>query len=175
MATEEEIAAARAAQVAAEAAALRTAEDAATALNAARAGVDAEREALKQKVAALEAKLAPPVVAPVPEGFDEVRAFVAREKNTARINTIRQMGFQPKLSDADLLKILPDADPTTADGLAKFEAWRAANSGSFTPPGQPASVVIDSIKSEVEGMGKGNALFSAAKLMTSVFGGGGKN
>lgn len=171
MPTEEEIAAARAQADAAQAAALKAAEDATAAARAAQAEAAAQKTALEQRLAALESKstVAP---APSPEA-DAMRAFLAREKNAARLATVKQMGYEAPLSDAQILAIVPDVDPREPAGLAEFEKFRQANSKAFKSPGQTAQSMIEALKGPLEEMGKKTALFSADKLMASVFGGKG--
>lgn len=156
---------------AADAAVIASATEAIAQAKAAEAQFKAQREALEQRLAALEAK--PAVVAPVaPEGLDEVKRFMTRERNDRRVETIRRMGLDAPLTDEEVLKLTPDVDPREPDGLAKLEAWRAANATKFRQQGQTQQSVVEALKPQLDELSKGKGgLFDSGKLMRSVFGG----
>lgn len=150
--------------------------NAAEAVAWAKAAIEAQRtqsaadKALEARLATLETK--PQVAAIAPETLDKVERFMVREKNDRRLETVKRMGLNVPLSDAQILALAPDVDPREPDGIAKIEQWRAANKGMFTQQGQTQQSIVDALKSDLEELGKKTSLFSASKLTASIFGGG---
>lgn len=143
------------------------------------AALNARAVALEQELATARAAAAAPPPAPVvppaptaPEGYDEVKRFMARERNDRRLETVRRMGLDVPLADSQILALIPDVDPREPDGLAKLEEWRKANTGLFKATGQTQQSVVEALKPQLEELGKKSGLFDAAKLTRSVFGGG---
>lgn len=154
----------------ADAAVIANAAEAVAQAKAAVAQAEAQKAALEQRLAALEAK--PAVLAPVaPEGLDEVKRFMARERNDRRIETVKRLGLNVPLSDEQILALVPDVDPREPDGIAKLDAWRSANATLFRQQGQTQQSVVDALKPQLEEIGNKQSLFDAGKLHRSVFGG----
>lgn len=179
MATEEEIAAARAAQVAAEQAALKTAEDAATKFREVAAAESAKVVALEQRLAALEAAKAAPAPELKPEPPSEFARMVERDRNDARMRHVRAMGLDndppapgqaPRLTEAQILNLIPNIDPRDPDGPAKFEEFRAKHPGMFKSKTPTQESMIEATRIELSA--KKSGLFSGEALHKSVFGGG---
>lgn len=157
---------------AADASVIANAAEAVAQAKAAVAQAEVQKAALEQRLAALEAKpAAPPVAAVAPEDLEEVRRFMARERNDRRLETVKRMGLAVPLSDAQILTLAPDVDPREPDGLAKIEQWRTANAGMFKQQGQTQQSVVEALKPQLEEMGKKSGLFDAGKLTRSIFGG----
>lgn len=140
------------------------------AIEAQRTQSAAEKAALEARLAALEMKPAPAAVAP--ETLEEVKRFMTRERNDRRLDTVKRMGLNVPLSDAQILALAPDVDPREPDGIAKIEQWRVANKVMFTQQGQTQQSVVEALKTDLEELGKKTSLFSASKLTASIFGGG---
>lgn len=132
--------------------------------DAAKAQAEASKAALEQRLAALEAKPTAP-----PEALDTITRYMARERNDRRLDTVRRMGLDVRLSDAQVLGMVPDVDPRDPDGLAKLEQWRGANSALFTSQGKTQKSIVDALKTDLQPLG--NGLFSTDKLIGSLFGG----
>lgn len=107
-----------------------------------------------------------------PETLEEVKRFMTRERNDRRLDTVKRMGLNVPLSDAQILALAPDVDPREPDGIAKIEQWRVANKVMFTQQGQTQQSVVEALKTDLEELGKKSSLFSAGKLTASIFGGG---
>ena len=173
----QEAAAAAAAKTAreAEAVAVKAAEDALAQAKAAKATLDTQAAAAVGKeaewaarIAALEAKLATQSQAVAPEGLDEVKRFMVRERNDRRLATIRTMGLDVKLSDEQVLLLIPDVDPREADGLTKFEAWRKANDVLFKSPGQTPQSIVAAAAPRLDALAKKSELFSGARAAAAL-------
>jgi len=155
---------------AADAAVIANAAEAVAQAKAAVAQAEAQKAALEQRLAALEAK--PAAVAPVaPEGLDEVKRFMTRERNDRIVSHVRRTGLNVPLTDEQILALVPNVDPREPDGVAKIEAWRTANAGMFRQQGQTQQSVVDALKPQLEEIGNKQSLFDAGKLHRSVFGG----
>lgn len=123
----------------------------------------AEVSALQEERAELTERL---------EAVAEMRAHATLATNAARVATARAMLFKPALEEGglsaeQLLRVIPDADPTQPGGLAAWENWRRANVTMFRSVGVDPRSVVNALRDEVDGMG--NGLFSSAKLMRSVW------
>lgn len=155
---------------AADAAVIASAEQAIAQARAAVAQAEAQRAALEQRLAALEAKPAP--LAPVaPEGLDEVKRYMTRERNDRRVEVVKRMGLNVPLTDEQILALAPDVDPREPEGVAKIEAWRAANAAMFRQQGQTQQSVVEALKPQLEELSQKSGLFDAGKLTRSIFGG----
>lgn len=154
----------------ADAAVIANAAEAVAQAKAAEAQYKAQREALEQRLAALEAKPAPlPPVAP--EGLDEVKRFMTRERNDRRVEVVKRMGLNVPLTDEQILALIPDVDPREPDGVAKLDEWRKAHAGMFKQQGQTQQSYVEALKPQLEELSKKSGLFDAGKLTRSVFGG----
>lgn len=154
----------------ADAAVIANAAEAVAQAKAAVAQSEAQKAALEQRLAALEAK--PAAVAPVaPEGLEEVKRFMTRERNDRRVETVKRMGLNVPLTDEQILALTPDVDPREPEGVTKIEEWRKANAGMFRQQGQTQQSYVEAIKPQLEELGKKGGLFDAGKLVRSVFGG----
>lgn len=87
----------------------------------------AEIAALKQRLASL----------------DTIEARAKRDLEEERARHIRAMGLAIPLTDEELLRLAPDADPRTPEGRAKIEEWRTSRPpGFFKPKGPSAEAVL---------------------------------
>lgn len=130
MATEEEIAAARAAADEAQEAATKAAEEAAAKVR--------EADALFAKIKA-EAPAIADIAAAVAKTRDEVEAIRAehvtrsqRESQASLLRHVRDvMQYTGTLDDEELIKVLPAVDPSTKDGAEKLERFREKHMREF--------------------------------------------
>ena len=53
-----------------------------------------------------------------------VEAITDRASETSRLSYLRKMGAIGSLSDAHLMTLAPEVDPSTSDGAAALQAWR---------------------------------------------------
>lgn len=74
--------------------------------------------------------------------FAEFQAHKTRERNASRVGTLRELGLNTQLSEAQVLAIAPDIDPRDPDGRATFEAWAAGNPALFRAPSDPRAEVL---------------------------------
>jgi len=115
----------------ADAAVIKSAEEAVGQALAARTAYDAQAAAAAATIAELKAQVAAlsaPAPAPAPtDKLDAVERFMVRERHASRLDALRRMGAEGPFSDAQLLALSPDVDVKEADGLAKLEEWRKAN------------------------------------------------
>lgn len=185
MPTPEEIAAASAAQAAAEQAAIQSAERALAAARDAQAQADAQKaeSATKEadwarRFAALEAKVATAPAPVAPDGLADVQRFMAKKRDDRRIDIALAMGFDNKTSDgrerysrSQLLGLIPDVDPDAEGGLAKFEEHLQGNATLYKPKGQTPQSVVAATGVQLDALGKKSALFSGARLAANMAGG----
>jgi hypothetical protein len=102
---------------------------------------------LATELAALKARLAT---------LDTIEARAKRDLEEERVRHVRQMGLNVPLSDDELLRLVPDADPRVPEGRAKIEEWRNSRPvGFFAPKGPSAEAVraqqqprIDALKAK---------------------------
>ena len=142
----------------AHAAALEAQAYAAQAVKAATAQVDAlrrERDGLAEYVTVIE----------------DARSSAQRELDAARVQTARAMGYQAaaELDDAELLKLLPSADPRTLEGRAEWERHRQRNPRAYRLRGIADKTLSEAVAIVVPTPEGG--LFSGQRLVSSLFGG----
>ncbi len=160
------------APVAPEQAAVQAAELAVARARQAEQQFAAERERLEARLAALEGRQSTAVS---PEAVAEVQRAAARERNTRRLQAARDMGIDDRtpdgrvrLTDEQILGLMPDVDPSDAEGRARLGEWQRANPGLFRRRGPS----LESITAEVmEGFRDTppHPLFNLNKLTKSVF------
>jgi hypothetical protein len=155
----------------ADAAVIQFAEGAITQAKVATDAARSEREqaaALRAEVERLKA------LVPDAAQFEEIKNFMQRDRHAARLDTLKRMGFDAPLGDAQILALAPDVDPREPDGLAKFEAFRQANPRMFRPAGPSQESITEAVRVELgqDFEKKTGGLFSADKLVKSIFGGG---
>jgi hypothetical protein len=139
---------------------------------------------LRARVAQLEqAKTAapspaPPAPAPAPPApiidmsrFDQLERVMERDRKSALVATVRQMGFNAALSDVQILALVPDVDPREPGGVAKVEEFRQQNPSLFRSSGPTHESMIEAMRVDVSTMAKGGKLFNADALVRSLFGG----
>lgn len=119
-----------------------------------------------------------PKPAPEPKGDDEIarlRAEVDRlsrkadaDAKAARRQFVRSLpGYSAKLSDANLDRLLPEADVQTTEGQAALMAWRKDNGELFEAPTEAPHADVTKLATEI-GI-KGSVLFgpeSARNVLT---------
>lgn len=185
MPTPEEIAAASAAQAAAEQAAIQSAERALAAAKSAQAEADAQKAASATKeadwakrFAELEAKVATAPQPVAPEGLADVQRFMAKAKDDRRITTALAFGFDNKTADgkerytrAQMLSLIPDVDPESEGGLTKYEEHLQANATLYRAKGQTPQSVVAATAVNLDALAKKSALFSGARLAVNMAGG----
>jgi hypothetical protein len=134
-----------------------------------------EREQATAQAAALRAEVER-LKALVPDAaqLEEIKHFMQRDRHAARLDVLKRMGFDAPLGDSQILALAPDVDPREPDGLAKFEAFRQANPRMFRPAGPSQESITEAVRVELgqDFEKKTGGLFSADKLVKSIFGGG---
>lgn len=182
MPTPEEIAAASAAQAAADQAAIQSAERALAAARDAQAQADAQKAASATKeadwarrFAELEAKVATAPAPVAPDGLADVQRFMSKAKDDRRIATALALGFDAKTGDgkdrytrAQLLSLIPDVDPEVDGALTKFEEHLQANATLYRARGQTPQSVVAATGVQLDALGKKSGLFSGARLAANM-------
>lgn len=171
MATEEEIAAARAEAEAAQLAANKAAEEAAAKVKAAEealARVKSEAPAVND-IAAVARKAAEDIAALRAEQNDRSQ----REKDAALIKHVRDvMHYEGTLDNEDLLSALRriGADPSSKDGVEKLEAFREKHLRDFKARTVSHDRMATDLKTALEGNEKikSNPFFSIERGMKSL-------
>lgn len=132
---------------------------------------DAELTALKAQLAALEAKVTTPASDPT---RDATAAWIAKQQRAERLTAIRQMGFNAPLSDADILRIAPDVDPSTPEGSAALAAWKTERANLFAPAAQAQRDIVADLGPKLGELQKKTGLFNVERGAKSIlFGKGG--
>lgn len=90
-------------------------------------------DALSAEVAALKQRLA---------ALDTIEARAKRDLDEERARYVRGMGLAVPLSDDELLRLMPEADPRTSEGRAKIEEWRNARPTGFFAPKGPSPEAV---------------------------------
>jgi fructose-1,6-bisphosphatase/sedoheptulose 1,7-bisphosphatase-like protein len=105
--------------------------------------------------------------------FDQLERVMERDRKSALVATVRQMGFNAALSDAQILALVPDVDPREPGGVAKVEEFRQQNPSLFRSSGPTPESVIEAARVDVSQVqAKAGKLFNADALVRSLFGGG---
>lgn len=97
------------------------------------------------------------------------KAYVVKRRDDARLATARAFGFELALEDnpaglpdAQLLQLLPDADPSSPEGLARWEAWRRDQPArAFRPRG-----VVQTLMTEARPIKSG--LFNSGAILAAL-------
>ena len=93
---------------------------------------DTGDSALRAELDAMKARLM---------ALDTIEERSKKDGLDARVAHVRAMGLAITLSDADVLKLSPEADPKTPEGRAAIEAWRGNNAGLFRSRGPSPEAV----------------------------------
>ena len=160
----------------ADAAVIQSAEAAVMQAKAAVDMTNREREAAAQREAALIAKVAS-LEASTPDAakMEQIDRFILRERNEARLSTLKRMGFDAPLGDAQILALAPDVDPREPEGMAKLEEWRQQNQRMFRAAGPSQESIAEAVRLGVGALQKKSGLVSTDKLVASLLGGKGRN
>lgn len=116
--------------------------------------LEAELEALKGKLGAVDA----------------LAAVHQREADSQRLAALRRMGLDERLADAHALALAPKVDPRDPSGLVELERWRQANASLFKPSRPTEAEVIGKLTPRIDKLPK-SALFDPSKLLAKLYGG----
>jgi len=100
----------------------------------------------------------------------EVAAYLMERRREALLATARAYRFKPALeglSDEQVLKLVPDVDPSTPEGLYAFERWRQAAPGLFASFGIRGESLVAAAR--LERPAAGSTLFDHDRLSASIF------
>lgn len=132
-------------------------------------GVDVD--ALAARMTDFEAAAAPPPDETGP-ALDVVRRAISTERKARTVGTLRRMGLDSAITDAQALEVAPDVDPDDLGGVAALEVFRRANLRLFRSPVDlytPESTVA-AVATDVSGYrARLGGMFNADKFIAAMW------